>query len=224
MKKIIVLSFMIASVILGQSNKTAIDVKVGYNSDVFHFDDLYDGGISLNVGVLYPFYENLQFSLNTGYSSWTFDNRAFNLKNTNEFYSNFNINAPLSIIPLTLGIKYYASSTKVKPYFSAEFGFFYYTKKASGTYTYTPKLGVSGETYSLPQLSDSGFRTMLNAGAGVVAPITENWDLDFQIKMNALFNAQAVGSNNNSGEVDGTSSTMYFLTLAVGINYYYETK
>jgi hypothetical protein len=223
-KKIFLLSILFASAILGQKNLTAIDVKVGYNSSVFNFDDLYEGGVALNVGVLYPFYENLQFSLNTGYGKWSFDNRAFNLKNTNEFYSNFNIDAPLTIIPITLGIKYYATNSKVKPYFSAEFGFFYYSQEASGTYTYTPKQGANSETYSLPELSDSGFRTMLNAGAGIVAPISNNLDLDFQVKMNALFNAQAVGGSNNSGEVEGTSSTMYFLTIAVGVNYYYETK
>jgi hypothetical protein len=221
--KIILLLLLFIATLNAQNNKTAIDIKVGYNSNVFNFDDLYEGGVSLNIGVLYTFYPNLQFSLNSGYGKWTFDDSAFNLKNTNEFYSNFNIDAPLTIIPLTLGVKYYASNSKVKPYFSAEFGFFYYTQEASGTYTYTDKQGNVTNAI-LPELSDSGFRTMLSAGAGVVAPVADNWDLDFQVKMNALFNAQAIGGNNNSGEVEGASSTMYFITIAGGINYYFATK
>lgn len=208
------------SIINGQDNRTGIDFKVGYNSPAFNFDDFYEGGLGISFGVLYPFYDNLQFSLNTGYAKWTFDNAAYNLKNSNDDYSDFDIEAPITLIPLTLGIKYYATSSKVRPYVSAEFGFYYYKQKASGTYTWIP----SGETYSIPELNDSGFKTMLNVGAGVVAPLSKDWDFDLQIKMNGLFNAQSVGGSNNSGSVEGTSSTLYYISIMGGINYYYDTK
>ncbi len=225
MKRVLILLFLIVTVITvsGQNNKTGIDVKAGYSSPAFNFNDYYEGGFGLSVGVLFPFYDNVQFSLNTGFYNWAFDNVAYNLKKTNENYTEFNFDAPIRIIPFTLGIKYYASDTKVRPYFSAEFGFFYYTQEASGTYTWTDKPGVPGTTYPLTPLNDSGFRTMLNAGAGVVTPITKDWDFDFQIKMNALFSAQTV-SGNNSGSVKGSSSTLYFVSFAGGINYYFETK
>jgi len=222
MKKAVYILFVILSVTItnGQDNRTGIDFKVGYNSPAFNFDDFYEGGLGMSFGMLYPFYENLQFSLNTGYTKWTFDNQAFNLKNSNDNYSDFNIDAPITLIPLTLGIKYYATNSKVRPYFSAEFGFFYFKQKATGTYTWVQ----SGETFKIPELEDSGFRTMLNIGAGVAVPLDKDWDLDFQIKMNGLFNAQSVSGSNNSGSVEGTSSTLYYISIAGGINYYFETK
>jgi len=226
MKKIfftLLLIFFVTN-INGQSVERVIDVKISYNSPVFNFDDTYDGGIGINVGILYPFYENLQFSLNTGYTKWGFDNTAFNLKNTDDNYTSFDITAPLTVIPFTFGVKYYASNTKVRPYFSAELGFFYYTQKASGTYTWVGKTGATEETYTLSELKNSGFKPMASVGAGVITPVSEDWVLDFQIKMNALLNAQSVSGNNNSGSVEGTSSTHYFLTIAGGINYYFGSN
>ena len=222
MKKVIYILFVILSVTItnGQDNRTGIDFKVGYNSPAFNFDDFYEGGLGISFGMLYPFYDNLQFSLNTGYTKWTFDNQAYNLKNSNDSYSDFNLDAPITLIPLTLGIKYYATDSKVRPYFSAEFGFFYFKQTANGTYTYVP----DNATYKIPELKDSGFRTMLNVGAGVAVPLDKDWDLDFQIKMNGLFNAQSVSGSNNSGSVEGSSSTLYYVSIAGGINYYFETK
>jgi len=226
MKRIGIILFLILTVTIanGQNKRTGIDFKVGYNSPVFNFDDFYEGGLGMSFGVLYPFYDNMQFSLNTGYAKWTFDNTAYNLKNSNDNYSEFNIDAPITLIPLTLGIKYYATDSKVRPYFSAEFGFYYYSQKATGTYTWTAKPGTSGETFAIPELKDSGFRTMLNVGAGVITPVAKDWDLDLQIKMNGLFGAQSVTGSNNSGSVEGSSSTLYYITIGAGINYYFETK
>ncbi len=221
-KALIILLFILSvTLVNGQKIQRGIDVKIGYNSPVFNFDDAYDGGIGINVGILYPFYDNLQFSLNTGYTKWGFDNMAFNLKNTNEHYTSFDITAPLTIVPFTFGVKYYATNTKVRPYFSAELGFFYYTQKVSGTYTWVGKPGATEEAYTLAELKSSGFKPMANIGAGVITPINEEWILDFQIKMNALLNAQSVSGSNNEGAVEGTSSTHFYITIAAGINYYF---
>lgn len=218
-----ILLFLSVTTIIGQSDnvKRGIDIKVVYNSPVFNFGDVYNGGMGISIGILYPFYDNLQFSLNVGYTKWGFDNATFNLKNTNEHYTSFNIHAPLSMIPITFGVKYYATTSKVRPYFSAELGFFYYSQNASGTYTWIAKPGDPDNTYTITGLSDSGFRTMINAGAGVVTPLNKDWILDFQIKMNALLNAQSVSGKHSFGAVEGTSATHYFLSIAGGINYYF---
>ncbi len=221
-KALIILLFIISATLTnGQTVQRGVDIKLAYNSPVFNFDDTYNGGIGFNIGILYPFANNIQFSLNTGYTKWGFDNNAFNLKNTNDHYTSFDISAPLSIIPFTFGIKYYATNTKVRPYFSAELGFFYYTQKATGSYTWVGKPGDAEELNSIPELKDSGFRPMVSAGAGIVAPINKEWMLDFQIKMNALLNAQSVNGSNNSGAVEGTSSTHFFLSIVAGINYFF---
>ena len=225
MNKILIMLFLILSVTLsnGQAIQRGLDIKIGYNSPVFNFNDVYDGGIGVNIGILYPFYKNLQFSINTGYTKWGFDNTAFNLRNTNEHYINFNITAHLTIVPFTFGVKYYATNTKVRPYFSAELGFFYYTQRATGTYTWVGKPGATEETLSFAELKNSGFKPMANIGAGVITPINNIWLLDFQIKMNTLLNAQSVSGSNSDGAVEGTSSTYFYISIFAGINYYFGT-
>ncbi len=224
MKKTLLIFWILIAVTLNAQHITqkGVDIKVGYNTPLFNFNDYYGGGLGIAFSMLYPFADNLQFTLNTGYQNWSFDNTAFNLKNTNEYYTDFNFDAPIFIIPLTLGIKYYASSTKVKPYFSAEFGFFYYTQEISGTYTWIGNPSGTGNTYTLAPIKDSGFKTMLSTGAGATVPLNNNLDLDFQIKMNALFNAQSVKESDNAGAVEGTSSTIFSLSIIGGINYYFN--
>lgn len=126
----------------------------------------------------------------------------------------------MNLVPLTIGIKYYAAKTKVKPYLSADFGFFYYWQTVSGTYTWKNPAG--GEIDAPFDQTDSGFRTMLSLGAGVVTPLSEIIDLDFQIKLNALYNAQAISGVGGSGEINGSSSTLYYMAFMIGINYYLE--
>lgn len=225
MKKTFIILFVVFSLtyINGQVSRKGLDLKIGYNPPVFNFDDVYDSGLGLSIGILYPFYDNLQFSLNTGFVRWGFDNNAFNLKYTNDKYTEFNIEAPINFIPLTFGIKYYASNTKVRPYFSAELGFFFFSQKTTGTYYYASPNGGE-EQYKIPELKESGFRPMLNLGAGFTTPINEEWMFDFQVKMNALLNAQSVSGSNNGGGVTKSSSTNYFITIAGGINYYFGAE
>ena len=224
MKILKVVTILLFSVIVsnGQTTKRGIDIKMGYNSPVFNFNDSYDGGLGLNIGILYPFNTNIIFTLNSGYIKWGFDNTAFNLKNSNDRYTNFNIDAPISIIPITFGIKYFATNSNVRPYLSAEFGFFYYSQTANGTYTLVQPPSNVGVEYTLPELKDSGFRTMLNFGAGTLVPINNEFSFDFSVKINALLNAQSVSGSNNSGAVEGNSSTLFYFSLAVGVNYYFE--
>ena len=206
---------------LAQRKETGLDIKVGIQPPVFNFDDLYNTGYGFYFGGLFPFSKDLQFTLYTGYLSWGFDNEALIRKFTNQYYTNFNIEAPMNLVPLTVGIKYYVAETKVKPYLSADFGFFYYWQNTTGTYTWRNPAG--GEETNIPvNQTDSGFRTMLGLGAGIVTPISKIIDLDFQIKLNALYNAQATSGIGGSGEINGSSSTLYYMAFMIGINYYLE--
>jgi len=225
MKKIFLLFLFVGVTTFsyGQRKQKGVDIKVGYNTPAFNFDDLYESGLGFSVSLLYPFYDNLQFTLSSGYSKWKFDSMAFNLKYSNEYYLYFNIEAPLTFIPLTFGIKYYSTNSKVRPYFSAQVGFYYYSQVTSGSYIWTsPVADSNGEPAVIPEIKESGFRPMLNIGAGVTTPINKNLDLDFQVAMHGLYNAQHVSGSNNTSGVDGESSTIYFISISGGINYYFE--
>lgn len=225
MKKTLFLLFitmlLISGSILAQRETTGLDIKFGIQPPVFHFDELYNSGYGVYLGGLFPFSKDLQFTLYTGYVLWSFDNKAMNLKYTNEYYTNFDIEAPINLIPLTIGIKYYAAKTKVKPYFSADFGFFYHWQTVNGTYTWRNPTG-SEDAYTLSNQTSSGIRTMLSVGAGVTTPLSKTMDLDFQIKMHALYNAQAISNPGGDGQINGTSSTLYYMAFLIGINYYLE--
>ncbi|MEN8191571.1 MAG: outer membrane beta-barrel protein [Bacteroidota bacterium] len=220
MKKAVLLFLLTIVVALGDSfaqrKTTGIDIKFGIQSPVFNFDNLYNTGYGFYFGGLFPFGKYSQFTIYSGYLNWEFDNEALNLRNTNQNYTDFNIKAPINLVPLVLGVKLYAADTKVKPYLSADFGFFYFWQITSGTYTWR------NEISSLPNQKESGFRTMLSLGAGVITPLTKKIDLDFQIKLNGLYNAQAVSGTSSSGQINESSSTLYYLSFMIGLNYYFE--
>lgn len=205
-----------------QRTTTGLDIKLGIQPPVSNFNDLYNTGYGLYFGGLFPFKDDLQFTLYTGYLSWGFDNEAFNRRYTNQYYTSFDLEAPISLIPLTLGIKYYASNTKVRPYLSADFGFFYYWQNATGTYYWRNPANGQESLYTLSNQNESGIRTMLSLGAGMTMPISKEIDLDLQAKMNGLYNAQTISGTNNSGQISGSSSTLYYLSFMLGVNYYFE--
>lgn len=222
MKKIVLLlTILFSGLTIAQHKTTGLDLKIGIQPPVFNFDDLYNTGYGISLGGLFPFKEDLQFTLYTGYFSWGFDNESFNRKYANDLYTGFDLEAPMNLIPLTLGIKYYASDTKVRPYLTADFGFFYFWQTANGTYTWKNPSGAEN-TYVLSDQNESGIRTMLSLGAGITTPLSKIIDLDFQIKINALYNAQTINGTSNGGQINGSSSTMYYMSFLVGINYYLE--
>ncbi len=226
MKRIIfaifLLSLIISSYSAAQRTTKGLDIKIGIQPPVFNFNDLYNTGFGFYFGGLFPFKDDLQFTLYTGYLSWGFDNEAFNRRYTNQYYTSFDLEAPISLIPLTLGIKYYASNTKVRPYLTADFGFFYYWQNATGSYYWKNPANGQESLYTLSNQNESGIRTMLGLGAGMTMPISKIIDFDLQAKFNALYNAQAINGTNNSGQISGSSSTLYYLSFMAGINYYFS--
>lgn len=217
MKKIIFIFLIIicSSLTFAQRNSTGIDIKVGVQLPLSDFDDLYNTGYGLSVMGLFPFYDDLQFTLGTGYNVWSFDNEEFNSMNTDERYNSFDLEAPIKVIPLTIGIKYYAGNTKVIPYLSADGGFYYFSQQLSGTYTY------DGQVVNAPNQTKSGFKTMISLGAGFIIQLAEKLDLDFQVKFNSLINATSISNTGNQGSIESGSSTIYYLSILGGINYYF---
>jgi len=212
---IIFLIIISSSLTFAQRNSTGIDIKVGAQLPLFNFDDLYNTGYGLSVTGLFQFYDDLQFTLGTGYNVWSFDNEEFNRRFTDNRYNSFDLEAPIKIIPLTIGIKYYTGKTKVKPYLSADGGFFYFSQQLSGTYTY------EGQVVNAPNQTESGFKTMISLGAGFVTQLAEMLDLDFQVKFNSLINATSISNTGNQGGIGSGSSTIYYLSIMGGINYYF---
>lgn len=213
MKNIIYLLLLIFySSTIAQQGKI-FDVKVGTSIPIIKFGELYTPGFSSSIGYLYSFSNSTQVSLRTGFSVIPFDNEKYNAKNADfENGESFGLEAPIKIIPFSLGIRYLLSDKKIKPYFEGAIGFYYYYQKLTGTYI------QNGQIVNAPEMKESAFSTMFNLGLGFIYPLSEDIDFDFSGKFNGYINANAVSSNGQSSSVKSSSRTLYSISILAGIN------
>jgi len=196
--------------------RTGFDLKAGAVLPIGPFADYYNTGYGLTGSFLFPFNEDLSFTLTSGYLNWSFNNDEFNRQYASSTYESFDLKAPFRVIPIVLGIRYkIPSGGDLMPYLIAEGGFYHYSQKISGTYVY------KSQTYAAPELTESAFKTTFGGGLGLSYAINDYLSLDFNGKMNILFDAQALSNVNSSGQVRRTLNSYVYITLMVGVNYYY---
>lgn len=197
-----------------QDNK-ALDLKLGAAVPVIKFGELYETGFSANIGFIYKFFEKTKFTLTTGYINFPFDNEKYNAKYADyDRGEYFNLKAPITVIPILIGIRYYLTDKKVQPYVMADFGFYFYSQKLSGNYT------QDGLTVPAPEIKENTFSTMFDIGFGITYPLSKVVDFDLQGKFTGLLNANAVSGSGNSSAVSTASNTYFHISFLAGINYY----
>ncbi len=217
MKKIF-LFFLLAvlSVSTNAQEKYGMNLKFGVGVPMLNFSDIYDGNISAEVGLLMPFSENLQFTLNTGYYKWNLNNTKFNCVNENTQVEYYDIEAPIDAFPLIIGFRYKLLDAKAMPYLIGQFGFYYYTQKLSGSYV------QNGQTYPAPEMDNSGFSTIFAFGFGLAYPFSEKVHFDAAAKFNGALKSQKVDVPDDNNGLNSASNVTYFLTLMAGINIYFD--
>jgi hypothetical protein len=214
--KAVVFSLFLMSICASGQFKTGFDIKAGAFVPFGSFSDFYNIGYGITGGFIFPFNEDFSFTLNSGYIRWSFDNDEFNRRNSSDSYESFDLKAPFRVIPIVLGIRYNAATSgTLRPYLIAEIGFYHYSQTISGSYVWR------SQTYNLPDITESAFRTTLGGGLGITYPINDKFSLDLHGKLNILLDAQALSNVNSNGQVRRTLNSYTYITFAAGINYYY---
>jgi len=215
MNKFIILIFVLilsSSLLFAQKNY-GISLSTGAYIPVGNINDNYNPSYGFEGGFIFSANRALQLSVNTGYLTFSFDNDGFN--NNNGEQGHYDLEAPLSAIPLTFGLKYLIGDLRnYKPYFGLDAGLYFYNQKISGNYT--DKNGV------VTRLDDQKINdndTVLKFAIGLLYKVNRNLYIDVSTKYNIFSNNKTI-TTNPDGSVDTDSKTANFLSISGGIQYF----
>ncbi len=208
---------MLACTTLRAQTKLGIGVEGAYLSPTGDFGNVYKSGFGGLASLTYNVTNNIQLSLSSGYSQFSFNNDQFN-QLLNDFLNafgataNVNINSNLKIIPVMLGGKYFFTSTTFKPYAALDLGL--HIVSVSGT-----SVQVNGQTINAVA-SQSKAVTAWGLGVGFMYQVAPKVCINVNAKING--DNLEVGTNfSESGtgysSSQSSTSTVTFLSVNAGL-------
>jgi Outer membrane protein beta-barrel domain len=221
-------TFCLVSVANAQSD-FAIGVNGGLSLPVGQFTEFYQSGYGGSGQFMYNVSEQFMVVFTVGYNKWNVDQDAVNNKvkqSGNENDITFNLNSNLNVIPLYLGVRYYLSKGKHRPFFSIDFGGYSYNFKLAGDVIVKfPGDDLPDITVPLEDRTETGTETALALGIGYFYKMSKHFYLEFNSKYNVLTDASTI---NNPGQiydpedptsVYGVKGTIAFFSIVAGITY-----
>ncbi len=179
MKRLLILLVIISTYSFGQ-NKLSVGLKSGVSIPVGDFSSSYDSGFGIDLNVLYSFDEIADLILSSGFT-------LLNGQGIGGGESTF------TTIPLTAGVKYYMSRTKLKPYLVGEIGASFNTVESD------IKTIVGTASFEI-----SNTNLTFSSGLGVAYFLNEKLQIDFVSKFNFI---------------DTEVSSSNFIDIKIGFNY-----
>lgn len=213
MKKVFVVLFLFIASLINAQSGLGLNVSAGIASPGGDFGDVYKMGFGGNAGLTYNLNESLQLSASGGYYTFAFNNEYFSdlLKDAG-FNVTVDVDAPISIIPLMVGAKYFFSASDFKPYVSAIVGLHLMSVSSNS-------VNVGGLNYNVSK-SATETKGAWGVGLGFLYKIAPKVFLNVDAKMNG--NSAEVGTSSSfqTGTTTTTStssSTTTFVTVSAGV-------
>jgi hypothetical protein len=197
-----------------QENKSKFGVSIngGLGFPLGDFNEVYKMGFGFNTSIFYALEETTELGAVIGYFSWSFDNSKFN----NAFKDaglegNFNVAAPIHVLPLLIQVKFKLPREDFNPYILIEGGIYYTSVQLSGTFT-SPDTTI---TFDEPTIKNS--EAGMSFGLGTEIPSSENLEFDIRLTYHLVptVNIYNFGSIGYQKDV----STNKFISVVAGVNY-----
>ena len=219
MKKALLLIFalILTSFALPAQTKFGVGVEGAYLSPTGDFGNVYKSGFGGLASLTYNVTNNVQLSLSSGYSQFSFNNDQFN-QMLRDFYSSYgtpptvNVNSNLKIIPVILGGKYFFTNTAFKPYAALDLGLHIISVSAS-------TMQVNGQTVNAVT-GQSKAATAWGLGVGCMYQVAPKICIDVNAKINGdnletgtNFSASSSGYSSSQS----SNSTVTFLSVNAGL-------
>ncbi len=206
--------FFILFISIGiQAQKFSASVNAGPAFPTGDFSELWNAGFEGNVLIGYKLQSNIDLILYTGYARWGFNNEGFNELQGSQV--TFNLDVPLTSIPLLVGAKYYLGTDDIKPYTFIYAGVFFLEYTLSGSYT------INNTKFNITPITEKETETGLAAGAGLLYRISPAINLDVNAKFNLINDTDAIKEAQNQGVAPGgagaTTSTYFSVSAGVQI-------
>lgn len=206
--------------------KSQSDFATGINGNINFpngkFTEYFRTGYGGDAHFLYLFGNSSIFSLSIGYNRFELDVDAFNEKaNELGMDAKYDVESSFSTIPILIGVKWYFLKQKTQsPYIMIEAGLYNYTFNLKGTLNVDSS--GSNETVDLPEIDESGSKTMLRISAGYIFFFHKRWFIDASFNYNVLSDAFTVdvpADPEEAQEISGAAETLNYMSISAGINY-----
>lgn len=218
MKKVLysMLIVLLTSSMFYAQGKFGLGVYGGLVSPTGDMGDLYKAGFGANASLSYNISESFQLTLSPGYYHFSFNSDFFNdeLK-AQGIDQTVDVDAPLTIIPVMAGAKYFFANGKFKPYVSAEVGLHFVTLTAKSVTIGGVKQDVGQDT------------TDTKSGWGVGVGFQYEVSPKVSIEVAGKFNGTAVEFGHEKSATVGSTysysesskSTGTFFSVMAGVHF-----
>jgi opacity protein-like surface antigen len=220
----IILTLLFFSSNYGQSN-FAIGVNGGLSIPVGPLAEFYQLGYGGNGQFMYAFSENFMVTLTGGYDIWDVDQDALNKKLEDQGKTfRLDIDSHFRIIPFYIGVRYYLTKGKHRPFFSFDFGGYSYEFNLTGYFVNTIQ-GADLPRVPIPDQKETGTESTLALGFGYFHKLSKQWYLEIHSKYNVITNAFTINEPDelydpeDPTSIYGIKGDLAFLTFMAGINY-----
>lgn len=214
MKKLFLLVLLISLTTLSTAqSKFGAGINAGIASPGGDFGDIYNMGFGGNASLTYDLTPDWQLSASAGYYRFGFNDDLFNdmLKEmgVNE---TVDVEAPLSIIPIMVGGKYFFAQSDFKPYASVNIGLHIMSVSADD-------VNIGGQSYDV-KTTETQTKGAWAVGLGFLYKVAPKIYLNLDAKFNG--NSAEVSQTTTYQEGDTTveessTSTTTFITVSAGV-------
>lgn len=220
----IILSLLFFSSNYSQSN-FAVGVNGGIAIPVGPLAEFYQLGYGGNGQFMYAFSENFMVTLTGGYGILDVDQDALNNKLGDQGKTfRIDIDSHLKIIPLYIGVRYYITKGKHRPFFSFDFGGYSYEFNLTGYFVNTIQ-GADLPRVTIPDQKETGTESALALGLGYFYKLSKHFYIEVYSKYNVLTDATTISEPDSIYDPDdptsvyGIKGTIAYFTFMAGIDY-----
>lgn len=207
-KIVVVLLLSVTSVMFAQDkSKLSTTLNAGLAFPSGDFGNVYNTGFGGELSIAYNLEWNSQLYASLGYSHWSINND--NLNNNSTAPGIYDVKAPVTALPVLLGVRWFWQQENFAPYLLIEGGIYNYSLEVSGTYT-------NNGTVTIIRPKDETYReSSFNIGLGGIWQLNDDVDLD--IKARYHFVSSSKKYNLGDGAYDAEFNTSKFISLMAGI-------
>ena len=218
MKKGALLLFFILFISFSTKAQSGFSISAAgvYSIPTSDFKNLYNSGGGGFGAISYMAQLNTQVLISVGYIQWKVNNDAVNdLLHKQGDTGTLNLNAPVTAIPVLVGLKYFIQSPQVsfRSFILLEAGIYLLSSKVGGTYND----GVT--TYTIPESTEKFNEFALNAGIGMDIPLASKLDVELRTVFAFISDSQAGQATEKEAKAKNPGNkTVTFVNISAGLN------
>jgi opacity protein-like surface antigen len=177
----VILAALLLSMTGLAENKFTVGIVGGVALPSEEFSDFYNSGYGGQAAFGYQINPGIQLTLTAGMNRWTVNNDHLNkLLEQQGLPATITLDAPLSVYPFVVGVKYFPLSKGIRPFFTLFAGLHLLNLETSGT------IVVQSITFPLESRSKTWTEFGFGIEVGLTVPLSKRFFLEASGKYTAV--------------------------------------